>query len=176
MHKPMGVFGILMLTACVSSSGQPKAYEPAPLGRPLAMPAPGGSASLNTVTIEPAVVDGFHFLYQYVNETEFVLCLEGKRVGGRVHVSGFRLARMTSTSAYKVAYEDCSTSDYVGTAHNHPPTSTGDALCYQSDADQRSFLGDTRAVVDIILCGETRYLWVLKNGRSRLEQPAVYAN
>lgn len=169
MHKPMGVLGVLLLTACVSTSGQPKAYESAPIGRPLAMPAPASSGSLRFVTVEPAVVEGFQFLYQYVNETEFVLCLEGKRVNNRVHVTGFRLARMTNTTPYKVAYEDCATSDYVGTAHNHPPTPTGTSLCYQSAADQKSFHIDTRALVDIILCGETKFIWVLKDGRSKIE-------
>jgi hypothetical protein len=168
MRKPMGVLSVLLLTACVSTSGQPKAYEPAPLGRPLVRPA-ASAASIRTITVDPIVVEGFQFMYQYVSETEFVLCLEGKRSGSRVHVTGFRLARMKNTTPYKVAYEDCSIDDYVGTAHNHPPTPTGASLCYQSEADHRSFHTDTRAVLDIILCGDTRYLWVLKDGRSRIE-------
>ena len=174
MHKPMGVLSSLLLAACVSSSGQPKAYEPAPLGRPLAMPAPAiSAAAIRVVSIEPTVIEGFQFLYQYVEETEFVLCLEGKRAGNRVHVTGFRLARMKTTTAYRVAYEDCANSDYVGTAHNHPPTASGASLCYQSEADHHSFHTDTRALIDIILCGDTKFLWVLKDGRSKIEGAAL---
>jgi hypothetical protein len=166
----MGVLGCLLLAACVSTSGQPKAYEPAPLGRPLVMPAPiVSAASIRTVTLEQEVIEGFQFMYQYVDETEFVLCLEGRRSGNRIHVTGFKLARMKTTSAYRVAYEDCANNDYIGTAHNHPPTRTGATLCYQSEADHNSFHTDSRAVVDIILCGESRYLWVLKDGRSKIE-------
>jgi hypothetical protein len=72
-----------------------------------------------------------------------------------------------------VSYEGCSTRDYVGTAHNHPPMSDGGALCYQSNADQKSFELDKRAVVDIIICGNTRFLWVLKDGRSKVQQNTV---
>ena len=169
MHKPLGVFAILMLTACVSSSGQPKAYQPAPLGRPLVTSVPKSTSSIRTITFDRQVAEGFQFLYQYVNETEFVLCLEGRRTGANVHVTGFRLARMKETSAYKVAYEECGNSDYVGTAHNHPMSGSGGPLCYQSAADQRSFQADGRAIIDVILCGDTKFLWVLKDGRSRLE-------
>jgi hypothetical protein len=171
MRKSVGFLAMLALTACASAGGQPKAYEPAPLGRTLSV-VPSSRAGL-PVAVAADVVEGFQFLYQFINETEFVLCLEGKSVGGRITVTGFRLARMKATNAYSVSYEGCSTRDYVGTAHNHPPMSDGGALCYQSNADQKSFELDKRAVVDIIICGNTRFLWVLKDGRSKVQQNTV---
>jgi hypothetical protein len=166
--------GLLLVTtvaACVSTGGQPKASQ---------RPVPGSSVSTlaafavtaDPVVIAPEVLEGFQFLYRFVAETEFVLCLEGTRARGRLHITGFRLARMRSTSSHWAAYEQCVNQDYVGTAHNHPPTQPGEPLCYQSSADQKSFGLDRQALVDIVLCGESKYLWVLKDGRSRIENGA----
>jgi hypothetical protein len=159
------------LTACVSTGGQPKASQPAPQSALHRLTA-GTSASAEPVVIAPEVLDGFRFLYRFVDETEFVLCLEGARTRGRIFVTGFRLAQMKSTSAHWAAYEPCANTDYVGTAHNHPPTHPGDPLCYQSSADVKSFGLDRHALVDIVLCGESKYMWVLKDGRSRIENGA----
>ncbi len=171
MRKSVGFLAMLALTACASAGGQPKAYAPAPLGRPMVTTTRASATSI-PVTIASDVVEGFQFLYQFIDETEFVLCLEGKHSAGRITVTGFRLARMKSTNAYSVSYEGCLARDYLGTAHNHPPMQDGGALCYQSGADQKSFELDKRAVVDIILCGNTRFLWVLKDGRSKIVQNA----
>lgn len=172
MHKLAGILGLAALTACAHAGGPPKAYELAALGRPMSAWPTRATAAARPVVVAPEVTDGFEFLYRFVNETEFVLCLEGKRVGDRVLVTGFRLAHMKSTSVYKVSYSDCGNRDYVGTAHNHPPTVAETSLCYQSDADQRTFLADGRALVDIVLCGTGRFLWVLKDGRSNVESSA----
>jgi hypothetical protein len=143
----------LMLTGCAST-------QPAIKASP--------ARSFTSVVVAADVLHGFSFLYQYVNETEFVLCLEGTQDARRLYVTGFRLAVVTKTTINTVSYEPCTSRNYLGTAHNHPPE-PGGAQCAQSASDQNSFYNDQKAVVDIILCGNTRYLWVLKDGRSSVD-------
>ncbi|HEX7119846.1 MAG TPA: hypothetical protein VF212_13730 [Longimicrobiales bacterium] len=116
------------------------------------------------VVIAQEVLDGWRFLYSFITEVEFVLCLEGEERDGVIVVDGFRLARMENSSATSVRYHPCQSDAYVGTAHNHPPTASGGSLCYRSLPDRRSFEQDARAIVDIILCGEDRFIWILKDG------------
>jgi hypothetical protein len=119
----------------------------------------------DVVVVAPEVLDGWQFLYRFITETEFVLCLEGTQQDGRVVIDGFRLARMESTNVNSVRYQPCASARYVGTAHNHPPVSEqNSSLCYQSEPDRRSFGLDERAVVDIVLCGDDTFFWVLKDG------------
>jgi hypothetical protein len=122
------------------------------------------------VVMAPEVIEGFQFLYRFITEVEFVLCLEGTRKNGRLHVDAFRLARMEATSVNSVRYQPCSSERYVGTAHNHPPVGEDKSLCYQSEPDRRSFALDPRAVVDVVLCGDDKYYWVLKDGRTGAEK------
>lgn len=116
------------------------------------------------VVVAPTVLEQWNYLYRYVNEVEFVLCLEGEQRAGRTYIEAFRLARMDAADANSVRYEPCTESDYIGTAHNHPPSSRGGGLCYPSVPDRESFAADRRAVVDVILCGENRVIWSLKDG------------
>ena len=116
------------------------------------------------VVIAQEVLEGWRFLYSFITEVEFVLCLEGKERDGVIIVENFRLARMENTSATSVRYHPCKSEDYIGTAHNHPPTANGGSQCYRSLPDRRSFEQDERAIVDIILCGEDRFIWILKDG------------
>jgi hypothetical protein len=76
---------------------------------------------------------------------------------------------MEATSVNSVRYQPCSSDRYIGTAHNHPPVDGDKSLCYQSEPDRRSFGMDSRAVVDVVLCGDDKYYWVLKDGRSGAE-------
>jgi hypothetical protein len=115
-------------------------------------------------------MEGFRFLYRFITEVEFVLCLEGTRKNGRLYVEGFRLARMEATNVNSVRYQPCTSDRYVGTAHNHPPVDQEKSLCYQSEPDRRSFGMDPRAVVDVVLCGDDQYYWVLKDGRTGAEK------
>lgn len=120
------------------------------------------------VVVEPEVVEGWYFLYRFITETEFVLCLEGVRKKGILHITGFRLSRMEKTSVNSVRYAPCESPLYVGTAHNHPPIeNSNESLCYQSEPDKRSFGMDQRAIVDIVLCGNGKYRWWLKDGRTQ---------
>ena len=171
MHITGGLLVVATLTACASTGGRPKA-APRPDAESAVIRLASSSTSTEPVIIAPDVLAGFKFLYRFVDETEFVLCLEGARARGRVYITGFRLAQMKNTSAHWAAYEPCANSDYIGTAHNHPPTQGGDPLCYQSSADVKSFDTDPRALVDIVLCGESKYLWVLKDGRRQIENGA----
>ncbi|HEX7049982.1 MAG TPA: hypothetical protein VF188_07180 [Longimicrobiales bacterium] len=138
----------------------------------------GAYVGSGPVVVAKEVVDAWNYLYQYITEVEFVLCLEGSRQGGRIVIDGFRLARMEAPSSTSVRYHPCAADRYVGTAHNHPPTAAGGPLCYRSLPDRRSFEEDARAVVDVVLCGPDRYMWVLKDGtmggpaREAEDQPA----
>lgn len=116
------------------------------------------------VLVSKEVMEGWNYLYRFITEVEFVLCLEGSVRDGVITIDGFRLARMENASATSVRYHPCTSDRYIGTAHNHPPTAEGAALCYRSLPDRRSFEQDRRAIVDIILCGEDRYIWILKDG------------
>jgi hypothetical protein len=118
-------------------------------------------ASNNHVVVDWEVLAGWRFLYKFVTESEFVLCLEGERDAlGRVHITGFRLALMTETTISSVRYRLCKgMNNYIGTAHNHPPVSPKN-LCYQSAPDIKSYMDDTRAKIDIVLCGDNKFLWV----------------
>jgi hypothetical protein len=153
----------LALGACSSAGVSPKAYENLRADSEPAEPIADNAA----VVVAAEVIDGWKFLYRFITETEFVLCLEGTRQNGRIVVDGFRLAQMEATSVNSVRYQPCTSPRYVGTAHNHPPVGDTDrSLCYQSEPDRRSFGMDSRAVVDIVLCGDDKYRYWLKDGRT----------
>lgn len=127
-------------------------------------------AGAGPVVVPEEVLDGWRFLYRFVTEVEFVLCLEGRRSGDQIYVEAFRLARMEAQNSSSVRYQPCTSDRYVGTAHNHPPVTANKSLCYQSMPDKRSFEADDRAVIDIVLCGEDRFLWVVRDGKDGPEQ------
>lgn len=156
--------GLMVSLAACGTGAVPKAYETMPAPQPVVVDM---DAAADAVVIAPEVIEGWQFLYRFITETEFVLCLEGKRQEGKIVVDGFRLARMEASSVNSVRYQPCDSPRYVGTAHNHPPVDDNDrSLCYQSEPDRRSFGLDPRAVVDIVLCGDTEFRWWLKDGRS----------
>ncbi|HEY8483643.1 MAG TPA: hypothetical protein VIL13_03465 [Longimicrobiales bacterium] len=123
-----------------------------------------GAAVAAPVVVAPEVLEGWSFLYRYITEVEFVLCLEGRQEEGTIYIEGFRLARIEDTNVSSVRYQPCTGDNYVGTAHNHPPVEGGAPLCYRSLTDQQSFEMDRRAVVDIVLCGPDIYIWALRSG------------
>jgi hypothetical protein len=173
MQNGVAVVVVAMVIAgCGSSGVSPKAF-----GTDAGGYQPGAASesgldinAAEPVVVTPEVIEGFKFLYRFITEVEFVLCLEGSRKQGRLYVDGFRLARMEASSVNSVRYQPCTSERYVGTAHNHPPVDNEKTLCYQSEPDRRSFGMDERAVVDVVLCGDDRYYWVLKDGRSRAER------
>jgi hypothetical protein len=157
----------LVVGACGSAGVSPKAYEGFSADAASSESAAAMDASLEPVIVAPEVMEGWKFLYRFITETEFVLCLEGSRQDGKIVVESFRLARMEATSVNSVRYQPCNSPRYVGTAHNHPPVDDSQkSLCYQSEPDRRSFGLDPRAVVDIVLCGDSKFRWWLKDGRS----------
>ncbi len=156
--------------ACSSSGVSPKAFGDAGEFQPVSAETGLDMNAAEPVVVAPEVMEGFQFLYRFITEVEFVLCLEGTRKNGRLHVDGFRLARMEATSVNSVRYQPCTSERYVGTAHNHPPVGQDKSLCYQSEPDRRSFALDPRAVVDVVLCGDDKYYWVLKDGRTGAEK------
>ena len=163
----------IAIAGCGSSGMSPKAFGTETGGyQPTASETGLDMTVAEPVVVAPEVMEGFRFLYRFITEVEFVLCLEGTRRNGRLYLEGFRLARMEATSVNSVRYQPCTSDRYVGTAHNHPPVDEEKSLCYQSEPDRRSFGMDRRAVVDIVLCGDDRYFWVLKDGRSRAEELA----
>ncbi|HEY0671798.1 MAG TPA: hypothetical protein VGD27_06010 [Longimicrobiales bacterium] len=168
--KAIGVVAALAaaaVAACSSSGVSPKAFgREAGSFQPVAAETGLDPNVAEPVVVAPEVIEGFQFLYRFITEVEFVLCLEGERKNGRLHVDAFRLARMEATSVNSVRYQPCTGARYVGTAHNHPPVGQDKSLCYQSEPDRRSFAMDERAVVDLVLCGSDQYYWALKDGRT----------
>jgi len=165
MLKNVAVLGLIATTAC--AHGQMKR-------NPELMVKSSGFESFaedELVVVDPSVIEGFQFLYRFITEIEFVLCLEGTKRNGRLFIDGFRLARMEAASFNSVRYLPCTSERYIGTAHNHPPNAGEKKLCYQSDPDRRSFGMDPRAIVDVVLCGDDKYLLVLKDGRYRISPP-----
>lgn len=168
LGKLVGLGVAVSTLAACAPGASPKAFEtvPAPV-RSEASPDHETDLGADAVVVASEVVEGWQFLYRFITETEFVLCLEGTRQDGRIVVDGFRLARMEATSVNSVRYQPCDSPRYVGTAHNHPPVDNSNrSLCYQSEPDRRSFGMDSRAVVDIVLCGDSKFRWWLKDGRS----------
>ncbi len=130
------------------------------------------------IVIAREVVDGWNFLYLAITETEFALCLEGKREAEKVTITGFRLAHIIASNPSHIEYVPCNGGTYVGTAHNHPSTGyPGWDPCHQSALDLRSFRKDKKAQVDIIICGRDRFVWVSKKDDTapRLWQAAAGA-
>ncbi len=160
---------LVALSGCASVAADSKAGHPGATGGSAADFAVAAARSAAPVIVAPEVLHGFTFLYEHIDRTEFVLCLEGTVKKGRIYVHGFQLAVLRKTTIGSVSYQPCSTRDYVGTAHNHPPGAPSDVLCAQSQPDRASFANDERAVVDIVLCGHARYLWVMKDGRSAVD-------
>ena len=162
------------LGACGTATA-PKAFQgPTPLKLGAEVDVTGTADDV--LVVAPEVVAGWEFLYRFITETEFVLCLEGTREDDRVIVDGFRLARMEATSVNSVRYQPCDSPRYVGTAHNHPPVDSANrSLCYQSEPDRRSFGMDNRAAVDVVLCGDGVFRWWLKDGRTASKTIAAAA-
>jgi len=165
----IGILG-LALSACSSSGVIPKAFEGIPAPMTEVSAAAVSTTDSEPVIVAPEVLDGWQFLYRNITTTEFVLCLEGELHDGKLVIDGFKLARMEASTINSVRYQPCTSSRYLGTAHNHPPVDDPNkSLCYQSEPDRRSFGMDNRAVVDVVLCGDEKYYWVLKDGRSGAE-------
>lgn len=163
------LLGLFALSGCAGTMTSSKAQGPRASEPTRITDLPVDAAGAHTpVVIAPEVLHGFSFLYQNITHTEFVLCLEGTRKNRQIFITGFRLAVITRSSIGAAAYEPCTNANYIGTAHNHPPVE-GTDMCKASVPDKVSFYNDIRAAVDIILCGSTRYLWVLKDGRSDVD-------
>ncbi|HET9984056.1 MAG TPA: hypothetical protein VFQ38_10735 [Longimicrobiales bacterium] len=122
-------------------------------------------AGVAAVYVAPEVAQAWNYLYRFIDEAEFVLCLEGHENNGVVRIEGFRLAHIEAAGPTSVRYQPCDIPSYVGTAHNHPPASGDPPACYRSVPDRRSFEQDSKAVVDVVLCGEDKWVWMLKDGR-----------
>lgn len=123
------------------------------------------SGTRPAIVIPREILDGWNFLYLHIDETEFALCLEGKRELDRVVITNFRLAHIISSNSSHIEYVPCNGDSYLGTAHNHPSNGyPGWDPCHQSALDNRSFNKDKKAYVDIIICGRDRFVWVLKDG------------
>src|SRR5690606_36673293 len=155
------MFGLM---ACASAGG---AQAPKQRGSDAARSNSAAVRAAAAVVVAPGLLEGCGFLYQFIAEVEFVLCLEGEqREDGVLYIDGFRLARMEEASISSVRYQPCQGRRYVGTAHNHPPVEGVGNLCYRSVPDRQSFEMDPRAILDVVLCGEDKHLWVLKDGRT----------
>jgi hypothetical protein len=156
----------LVLAGCGSTGIDSK-----PTGQKAAGPGNTSAALIGAgpIVVPEEVLDGWRFLYRFVTEVEFVLCIEGRRNGEKIVVESFRLAHMEAQNSSSVRYQPCSGDRYLGTAHNHPPVPSTKSLCYQSMPDKRSFEADRRATIDIVLCGEDRFLWVVRNGEDGAE-------
>ena len=161
----LALVAVFALAGCGGAEIGEKAQQSVPHRLQQTSARSTGSRTPVDPTIAPAVVNGFEFLYRFITETEFVLCLEGSVDDGQVSIENFRLARIDATSVNHVRYQPCAGENYLGTAHNHPPSDRSD-LCKRSDIDRRSFSVDQRAAVDIVLCGNGRFAWVLRDGRS----------
>lgn len=170
-----GVVAAILIASCGTSGVSPKAFGTEAGGMQPAAESGLDMSEAEPVIVAPEVIEGFKFLYRFITEVEFVLCLEGTRRNGRLYVDNFRLARMEATSINSVRYQPCTSERYIGTAHNHPPVDEDKSLCYQSEPDRRSFGMDARAVVDVVLCGDDRYYWVLKDGRTGAERTLANA-
>lgn len=176
--KTMTLLATLALAGCAAAGSD---REKASMQDKSAFPKIGEAATLvgaGPIVVAPDVIEGWRFLYRFVTEVEFVLCLEGRRSDGNIHIDGFRLARMEAANSSSVRYQPCTSERYVGTAHNHPPVSTSKSLCYQSLPDRRSFEADSRAVIDIVLCGEepVRFLWVVRDRGGQQQGEAIAVN
>lgn len=168
-------YGLLAaLVACSSSGVVPKASEISVPPIAAVYTSDGSDPASEPIVVAPEVIAGWQFLYRFITETEFVLCLEGSYHNGSVIIDGFRLARMETSNVNSVRYQPCGSSRYVGTAHNHPPANERAAsLCYQSEPDRRSFALDQRAVVDVVLCGADKFYWTTKDGRSAAKRASA---
>ncbi len=84
---------LLLLAGCANTLDDSKALQPGPAQiTRITYPPVTAPRSATPVLVAPDVLLGFSFLYRYIDETEFVLCLEGEEKRGRVNVTGFRLA------------------------------------------------------------------------------------
>ena len=85
-----------MLAGCGSMGVVPKASD-SEFGAASAESTPDldWKADGNPVVVAPEVIEAWEFLYRFITETEFVLCLEGSRQQGVLVVDGFKLARIS---------------------------------------------------------------------------------
>ncbi len=166
-----GVVGGLLIAAGPVVGQQAPAWV-AKASSPADVSAP--AVGIAPVLVAPVVAQQWNYLYHFIRDAEFVLCLEGHQESGKLHIDGFRLAHMVEAGATTVRYEPCDIPNYVGTAHNHPPASGDPPACYRSVPDRKSFEDDKKAVVDVVICGEDMWVWILTDGRvgGRVVPPA----
>jgi hypothetical protein len=169
---------ILIVAGCASSGGQPSKAGADKKASAPETHSPANLVGAGPVVVPEDILEGWRFLYRFVTEVEFVLCLEGRKSGGKIYIEDFRLAHMEAANSSSVRYQPCASDRYIGTAHNHPPVTSSKSLCYQSLPDRRSFEADARAVVDVVLCGEDRFLWVAReeNGEQQVGEAVVIAD
>ncbi|HUP88826.1 MAG TPA: hypothetical protein VM100_05740, partial [Longimicrobiales bacterium] len=95
----------------------------------------------------------------------FAVCLEGRISERLVKVDKFRLAEIGESTPNGVKYKRCDVPGYVGMAHNHLPTDGQQSPCYFSGTDQRSFNNDDAALIDVVICGDARFVQQTKRRR-----------
>lgn len=145
----------LSACACASSMSLAQLYNLQPV-HPTAVTVRADSASEMDVVVAPQVSAQMAFLYRYIQETEFALCLQGRVTKQKIYVDAFTMARISGAGPSGVSFERCDVPAYVGVAHNHPPSATepGKGMCYFSEMDRKVFARDKMARVDIVICGD----------------------
>ena len=149
------------IAALIGCASQGSIYQS--LNYRKALAAPADSASKLRVVLGPELTAHLRFLYRYIQETEFAVCLEGRIKGQQIEVDNFRMAKMHATAPNGVKYEPCNIPGYVGMAHNHlPRAADAPSPCYFSASDIRSFDSDKAALIDVVICGEDQFVFKAK--------------
>jgi hypothetical protein len=160
---------LAMAAVCIAAGCAAPVSQAHTNGVPLPRPTRSALAAATpeepgSVKVSSDVMQQWAYLYRVIDKTEFALCLEGRIDGRNVVVENFRLARVRAFTRNAVSFEPCESPSYIGMAHNHPDAAgnTRASLCYFSAEDQRSFEKDKRATIDIVVCGETQFVWQRK--------------
>jgi hypothetical protein len=173
MRFTLLAFALLIFNACASTAMREGSSDLPYMGPSVLVRGESGDSAA-VLEVTRYVLDGWKFLYANITESEFALCLEGKRHGDRWVVTGFRLAHIIASNYNGVKYVPCTDVNYIGSAHNHPPGEYANSDgCYQSKADARTFNADGRARIDVIICGPQKFVWVVKGGPVRVWEETV---
>lgn len=117
------------------------------------------------VTLSPFMRDRLSRLYRksQTEGREQALCLGGQVRGNTVHVTSARAPTIRTSDIMSVEYDGLSCLEpgfpFIGILHTHP-TLVGISMCGFSRSDQLNFVHMQRAIIDIVLCGPNRMVFM----------------
>lgn len=102
------------------------------------------------VSMTPEVMNKIGFLYTFINEVEFAVCLDGAVVGDTLFITGVELADILQASRTSVT-ASCG-AHHVAKGHSHPSNADGFEHCILSQADMQNLASNEPFHFSFVFC------------------------